>query len=166
VDCGLTGYHRTTQSRDDAGRVVEARFFDRAGRPTTNVGTSIRRFRHDSYDHVYEATDHDFTGRVIEAQGKTTFRTLYDQRHRLFAIVLLDRRGKPARYHGCYTGVDCPSGEWHAVRIDRSPRGRVLRNRYFDSRGKLAATIDCATHRCWDGDPWGGAARHERVIGR
>jgi hypothetical protein len=78
-----------------------------------------------------------------------TQRRLYDAGHRLFALILLDRSGGPAHYAGCFTGRDCPTRDWHAVRLVRGPNGRAVANQFFDAGGQLIDTIDCDTRRCW-----------------
>jgi hypothetical protein len=150
IECARTGLHATKRMFDDAGRVIEERFFDPAGAPTTNIGTAIRRFRYDNYDHLYEATSHDVDGNLEESLGMTTRRDLYDTAHRHFAILLLDRAGKPARYTGCYTGVTCPKQPWHAVRLVRGPDGAVNQNQFFDAAGQLLQTVDCRVTSCFD----------------
>jgi len=150
VLCGRTGFHEARYVWDDAGRNTEERFYDTRGGATTNLGCVIRRHQHDNYDHLYEAKDFDAQGRPIESMGKAVFRKLYDQSHRQFAVILLDKEGRPARYRGCFTGVQCPPRPWHAVRIDRSPNGRVLTNRFFDEKGQLIHTMDCTSSRCWN----------------
>lgn len=150
VECSGTGFHRTTSKIDDAGRMVEERFFDANGAPTTNMGCAIRRFRYDNYDHEVEASDHDTRGAVIEVRSKAYVRTLYDQSHRRFALLLFDKQNRPSRYTACFVGVDCPSPAWHAVRIVRDQKGVVEKNLYFDAAGQLVETLDCRRQRCWD----------------
>jgi len=150
VECSGTGFHRTTSKTDDAGRMVEQRFFDANGAPTTNLGCSIRRFRYDNYDHEVEASDHDAQGNVIEVQSKAYVRTLFDQSHRRFALLLFDKQNKPSRYTACFVGVDCPSQVWHAVRIVRDSKGGLEKNQYFDAAGQLVETLDCHRQRCWE----------------
>jgi hypothetical protein len=135
---------------DDAGREIEETFFDDRGQPASNGGTVVRRFRYDNYDHVFEATNHDADGELFEYLGMTTQRKLYDAAHREFAVLLLDRAGKPARYTGCFTGAHCPAGAWHAVRINRRPDGTVESNQFFDADGQLIETTSCTKERCFE----------------
>jgi len=150
VLCDGTGMHRSVTRFDEAGRQIDRRFFDPQGGVTTNLGCAIRRYRHDNYDHEVEAADHDAQGKVIESMGKAFLRTLYDQSHRRFAVLLLDKEQRPARYAGCFTGVTCPSSPWHAVRIVRDRKGAVVKNLYFDADQQLVQSVDCLHNRCWD----------------
>ena len=149
VSCAQTGFHAKHQTYDAAGRTVETRFADVEGRPATNHGTAVRRFRYDNYDHQVEATSYDAAGEVTETLGVTTRRTLYDAAHRSFGIVLLDRRGAPARYRSCYVGATCPTRPWHAVRIVRGPSGLAEQNLFFDAAGQLLETMACRRVRCF-----------------
>jgi hypothetical protein len=149
IECDHTGFHSVRITIDDAGRTREVRYFDTEDRPTTNLGVALRRYSYDNYDHLREIHGFDADGDVLEALGMAVQRRLYDPGHRLFALLLFDRAGKPARYTGCFTGRDCPARDWHAVRIFRGANGRVIRNAYFDADGQLIENMDCDTRRCW-----------------
>jgi hypothetical protein len=150
AECDSTGFHRRKTTYDDAGRAVEEHYYDAAGEPVQNYQAWIRRYRYDNYDHLFEQTAHDAGGTAIEAGGVATRRDLFDGNHRLFGALLLDKAGHPARYTGCYTGVQCPWREWHAVRIVRRPDGSAEKNLFFDAQGKLLETQECTTAQCWD----------------
>jgi hypothetical protein len=147
--CGSTGFHALLWRRDDAGRSIEERFLGVDGAPSSNLGCHLRRFQYDNYDHLYESRNHDAKGALTGVMGTAVRRELYDAGHRRFAVLLLDRAGKPARYKGCYSGVECPRGSWHAVRIVRLASGSVEKNQYFDHAGQLIHTLGCQRHRCW-----------------
>lgn len=147
--CGGTGFHGRITKVDEAGREVEARFFDISRTPTTNQGTHVRTFRYDAYDHLIETRNIDERGRLIESMGNAITRYLYDDGHRLFAVLLQDRSGKPATYTGCFTGLTCPGRHWHAVRVVRSEKGRATQNLFFDRDRALVFTSDCALAQCW-----------------
>ncbi len=149
VLCGTTGFHGMLWKRDGAGRATEERFLGVDGSPTSNLGCHVRRFQYDNYDHLYESRNHDASGALIEVMGTAIRRELYDAGHRKFAVLLLNRGARPARYTGCYSGVDCPRGAWHAVRIVRSATGAVEKNQYFDAAGQLIHTLQCRQQRCW-----------------
>lgn len=149
IVCGTTEIHATRSIFDAAGRIVEERFFGTDGQPAANLGTSIRRFVYDNYDHQYEETNHDINGDLMEMRGQAARRDLYDAAHRTFGIIMLDRSGGPAMYEGCYTGVTCPS-RWHAVRIVRRADGRAEHNVYFDQDGQLIYTVNCWEAQCFD----------------
>lgn len=150
VQCGSTGYHALLSRYDDAGREVEQRFLavDRA--PTTNIGTAIRRFEYDSYDHLSVSGELDAAGQPIGSNGMASYRQLYDPGHRRFAMLLYDRQERPARYTGCFVGVDCPGTAWHAVRIVRTPEGKVVSNIFFDHAARRIHTTDCAISLCFE----------------
>jgi hypothetical protein len=150
VLCGGTGYHAERIVYDDAGRVAEERFRGIDGSPASNLGTSIRRFEYDSYDHLSVARELDAAGQPIEGDGLASRTQLYDQGHRLFAVLLFDRDERPARYTQCFVGVDCPDVPWHAVRIVRSADGKVVQNLFFDADAQRIETMDCTEHRCWE----------------
>jgi hypothetical protein len=149
VPCARTGFHAVKWTFDEAGRKTEERFFDTSGSATTNLGCSVRRFQYDNYDHLYESRNYGATGQPIEVLGMSIRRELYDAGHRKFAVLLLDKAGKPARYSGCFVGVHCPTGKWHAVRIVRTANGSVQKNLYFDADGQLVQTVACGKVRCW-----------------
>jgi hypothetical protein len=149
IECDHTGYHAEKITVDDAGRTGSVRYFGVEGEPATNLGVAVRRYVYDNYDHIREIDGFDETGDVVEALGMASQRRLYDPGHRLFALLLYDRNGKPASYKGCFTGRDCPARDWHAVRIFRGDNGHVTRNEFFDADGQLIETLDCDTHRCW-----------------
>jgi hypothetical protein len=149
IECDHTGFHAQRIAVDDAGRTREIRYLDAGGAPATNLGVAVRRYIYDNYDHLHEIDGFDESGDFVEALGMAAQRRLYDPGHRLFALILLDKAGKPARYTGCFTGRDCPARDWHAVRIYRGPNGRVVKNVYFDADGQLVETMDCDQKRCW-----------------
>ncbi len=149
VLCGTMGYSSNRATYDDAGRMLEERFFDIHGNPTTNVGATYRTFVYDNYDHVSERRALDGAHEPVESLGMAVRRNLYDADHRLFGVVLLDKAGKPARYNGCYSGVTCPRGTWHAMRILRHRDGSVDTNEFFDAAGQLIHTVDCSKSRCF-----------------
>jgi hypothetical protein len=149
IECDHTGYHAEKIVVDDAGRTRNVRYFGVLGEPATNLGVAVRRYVYDNYDHIREIDGFDETGDVVEALGMASQRRLYDPGHRLFALLLYDRNGKPATYKGCFTGRDCPARDWHAVRIFRGDNGRVTKNEFFDSDAQLIESMDCDTHRCW-----------------
>ncbi len=149
TECDHTGYHAEKITVDDAGRTREVRYFDAEGAPTTNLGVAKRRYVYDNYDHLHQIDGFGPDGDVVESMGMATQRRLYDAGHRLFALILLDRSGQPAHYAGCFTGRDCPTRDWHAVRLVRGPNGRAITNQFFDAAGQLIDTVDCDTRRCW-----------------
>jgi hypothetical protein len=149
IECDHTGYHTEKITVDDAGRTRAVRYFAVVGEPATNLGVAVRRYVYDNYDHIREIDGFDETGDVVEALGMASQRRLYDPGHRLFALLLYDKSGKPASYKGCFTGRDCPARDWHAVRIFRGDNGHVTRNEFFDADGQLIETLDCDAHRCW-----------------
>ncbi len=149
VECDHTGYHTERIVVDEAGRTREVRYFDAQGLAATNLGVAVRRYIYDNYDHLREIHGFGEDGDVASSLGMSVQRRLYDPGHRLFALLLFDRSGQPARYAGCFTGRDCPPREWHAVRIYRGANGRVIKNAYFDADGQHLDTLDCDTHRCW-----------------
>jgi hypothetical protein len=149
VECDHTGFHGERITVDEVGRTREVRYFDVAGEPTTNLGVGVRRYGYDNYDHLRVIHGFGLDGDVLESLGMHVQSRLYDPGHRLFALLLFDKAGKPARYTGCFTGRDCPARDWHAVRIFRGANGRVTRNAYFDADGQLIENIDCDSRRCW-----------------
>jgi hypothetical protein len=154
TECSRTGFARTADTFDENGRIAERRFFDADNRPSTNRGTTVRRYIYDNYDHLAETHNLDEHGDLIESDGMAIKRNYYDDNHLLFGIALLDRNGQPARYNACFTGVVCPPEDepWHAVRIVRSPDGRATYNHYFDHEGRKTMTLDCKTQQCWGVD--------------
>ncbi len=149
VECDHTGYHAEIIKVDDAGRNREVRYLNTDGTPATNMGVAIRRYRYDNYDHIDEIDGYDAYGNVYDVLGMASQRRIYDVGHRLFGLLLLDKEGRPARYTGCFTGRDCPTRDWHAVRIFRGANGHVTKNEYFDADGQLIETQDCDVKRCW-----------------
>ncbi len=151
MECGNTGFHRMVETFDAVGREIEERFFDTDGQPATNMGAVSRTYTYDNYDHLYEQRDHDADGNTVEIQGMAFSRNYYDDSHRLYGVVMFDAQGEPAMYTSCYTGLDCPSATtgWHAVALIRSPTGKVLQNKFFDTAGKQIEVIDCRDHQCW-----------------
>jgi hypothetical protein len=149
VECDHTGYHAEKLRYDDVGRTREVRYFSIEGELASNLGVAIRRYVYDNYDHIHEIDGFDADGNPVETLGMAAQRRLYDSAHRLFAMLLFDREGRPARYTGCFVGRDCPTRDWHAVRLFRGPNGRVTKNEYFDTEGQLIDTMDCDSHRCW-----------------
>ncbi|MBA3539140.1 MAG: hypothetical protein H0T79_05895 [Deltaproteobacteria bacterium] len=153
VDCGATGYAGEVVTWDEAGRAVEFRYLDTAGKPGTNLGSSARRLRYDNYDHPFETRLLDAKNELFAMRGQSIRRDLYDAAHRHFAVLLLDKTSEPALYNGCYVGATCPAGgatPWHAVRIVRRSDGSVETNQFFDARGQLMTTTDCRTAQCFD----------------
>lgn len=153
MDCGNTGFHRKVDVYDPNGRAIEERFYAGDGSAATNMGTVVRKYVYDNYDHLSESQDYDASGQLFEVQGMAIKRNYYDDSHRLFGIVLLDARGKPSMYSSCYTGVYCPGNAtipWHAVRLVRSPMGRIISNEYFDTDGQLIEAVDCKQLQCWE----------------
>ena len=148
VTCGRLGFHRDRAVHDAAGRESVRTFFDERGAPALNLAAASRRFRYDNYDHSFEATGYDAAGTLVESYGVATRRDLYDAAHRRFAVVVLDKAGKPARYTGCYAGHTCPAS-WHAVRIVRRGDGTPEKNQFFDFAGQLVKTMDCKKVRCF-----------------
>lgn len=149
VECASTGFHAANATYDDAGRETETTFEDTEGKRTTNLSTWLRRRTYDAYDHVYEVQNLDAGGKLLESFGAASMRYLYDEGHRLFAMLLYDAQGDAARYRACFTGKTCPSNPWHAVRIVRSESGQVTQNLYFDAERQLIKTLDCRSERCW-----------------
>jgi len=149
TECDHTGYHAEKVTVDDAGRPREVRYFDSDGTATTNLGVAKRRYVYDNYDHLHQIDGFGADGDVVDSMGMATQRRLYDAGHHLFALILFDRSGQPAHYTGCFTGRDCPTRDWHAVRIVRGPNGRAIKNQFFDAGGQLIETIDCDSKRCW-----------------
>ena len=147
--CGSTGFHGRATKYDEAGREVEARFFDTARAPTTNQGTFIRAFSYDAYDHLIETRNLDQRGGLVDSMGNSIGRYLYDEGHRLFGVLLYDADSKPATYTGCFAGLTCPSRPWHAVRVVRSDKGRATKNMFFDRDRNLVFTSDCDSAQCW-----------------
>lgn len=148
VECTRLGFARQQSTFDDAGHEVARVFFDVDGNPATNTGARTRKFTYDNYDHLFEGRGYDEAGNLLESLGMAVRRDLYDVEHRRFAIVLLDKAGKPARYTGCYGGSTCPK-MWHAVRLVRRPDGIVDKNQFFDDKGQLIDTKDCSKVRCF-----------------
>ena len=146
--CARLGFARQTAEFDAAGREVSRVFFDEEGNPATNIGFSTRKFTYDNYDHIFESRGYDKNGALMEAYGMAVRRDLYDAAHRHFALVILDKAGKPARYTGCFGGVSCAK-VWHAVRIVRKPDGVAEKNQFFDEKGQLTETKDCDKVRCF-----------------
>ena len=149
IVCATGDYHQVKRTYDHAGREIELRYLDESGTPTESVGTAVVRTRYDNYDHAVEWTVVDADGELIEVNGMTTRRELYDAAHRRFAIILLDRTGQPAPYTACYVGVTCPDEAWHAVRLVRGIDGRVTSNQFFDASGQLLVTQDCSKVTCF-----------------
>ncbi|MBN2495320.1 MAG: hypothetical protein JXR96_12055 [Deltaproteobacteria bacterium] len=149
IACGGTGFHAIVKSYDSAGRVTEARFLGTQGQPASNLGTMVRRFRYDNYDHQVESLNHAADGTLADSLGMSIQRRLYDPGHRLFAVLLYDKDDAPARYTGCFTGARCPERPWHAVRVVRTPNGRVDTNLFFDADRQLVLSMDCTTNPCW-----------------
>lgn len=153
TECGEgTGFARAKDTFDDNGRIAERRFFDDNGQPATNRETVVRRYIYDNYDHLHETRNIDADGELLESDGMAIKRNYYDDTHMLFGIVLLDRDERPSKYTACFTGAICPTEDWHAVRIVRSPDGRATYNHYFDSTGAKVMTLDCKTQKCWGDD--------------
>lgn len=150
VECSRTGFHARVVSYDDVGREIASRFADVDGAPATNLGTAVLRSRYDNYDHVYEESSLDGTGTTHEVHGMSSQRYLYDAKHRLFGSLLLDKAGNPARYTGCFTGLDCPDTAWHAVRIVRRADGVAIANVFFDAAGQRLVEHACAKKRCFE----------------
>jgi YD repeat-containing protein len=125
-------------------------FLDVDGNPATNLGAARWRYGYDLYDRQVEATSLDRRGRPVEVLGVATRRSVYGTGPRLTAMVLFDADGRPAATEGCFTGADCPRQPWHAVRVVRDDRGRVVRNLFFDTSGHRVAELDCGRHRCWE----------------
>jgi hypothetical protein len=146
--CTNLGFARQQSTYDNVGREIARVFFDTDGNPAMNTGAVTRKFIYDNYDHLFEGRGYDKAGQVIETLGNAVRRDLYDIAHRKFAVVLLDKDGKPARYTGCYGGSTCPK-TWHAMRIVRKPDGIVDKNQFFDERGQLIETKDCGNVRCF-----------------
>jgi hypothetical protein len=81
VLCGTTGYHASLERYDDAGRLTERRALGVDRAPSDNLGTAIRQFEYDSYDHQAVARSLDAQGRPTDSYGLTTRRQLYDPGH-------------------------------------------------------------------------------------
>ncbi len=151
INCGVSsGFHMMRSKFDHLGRNIEDRFYDIKGQPTSNLNTFIRRYRYDLYDHLYESDDYDAENHLVESLGSASRRYLYNERHELFAVLLLDKNLKPAQYEGCFTGHQCPHQKWHAVRVMRGPTGRAEKNLFFDYHRQLIHTIDCHKSACWE----------------
>lgn len=150
IECDGTGFHEKRTAFDVNGRRTQESFLGRDGRPAFNLGASSRRYKHDNYDHPFESQSFDDKNHLVEQSGTATIRELYDVRHQRFAIVLLDKSGKPARYTACFTGATCPTSPWHAVRIVRLGDGTVEYNQFFDADGQLIEAISCRTNKCFD----------------
>jgi hypothetical protein len=154
VECQRSGFHRDRNKIDQAGRTVERRFFGPTGRPAANLGCELRRNVYDNYDHLVQESEHNARGESRETEGMASRRTLFDQSHRRFAVLLYDGQGKPARYRACFMGAYCPlpgsSPTWHAVRIGRAKNGEVQKNLFFDHHGTLIRSVDCPGVQCWD----------------
>ena len=148
-DCWGTGFHRYTNEVDDAGRISRRRFFDPAGKPTTNLGCEVRSFTYDNYDHLVETEDRAKGGKLSQELGMTRKRYIYDAGHRHFGMLLFDAKDEPSAYSGCFTGQRCTTKKWHALRITRRPNGAVDKNLFFDKAGQLIDTINCAKELCW-----------------
>jgi len=149
VDCGSTGFHEIVREPDEAGRSVRETFLDSQGRRARNLSTWERRLRYDNYDHLSETRSLDQRGELVESLGLAIRRQLYDRGHRLFGVLLFDAQDRPARYGGCFTGVECPDTAWHAVRVVRATNGRLVKNQYFDARRQLVLELDCARSKCF-----------------
>lgn len=155
IECAGTGFHRFVDTFDGNGRATEERFYGPDGSVAANMGTVVRRMIYDNYDHLSESQDYDAQGQIQEVDGMAIKRNYYDDSHRLFGVILLDKQGQPARYASCYVAVTCPTDAngnplpWHAVRLLRSPMGRVTSNVYFDRSGRSIYTTDCKTQQCW-----------------
>ena len=149
IECSSTGYHGITYDRDDAGRIQRQRFVGLDGDPGTNLGCAVRHFRYDNYDHAVETRNEGLDGQPIDVLGMAIKRYLYDEGHRDFAMLLFDAKDRPARYAGCFTGQQCPKGQWQAVRVRREANGKVAANLFFDHDAQLLETFDCAKKRCW-----------------
>ncbi|MEO8705065.1 MAG: hypothetical protein ABI867_33740 [Kofleriaceae bacterium] len=148
IECSHFGFHRKVATYDDAGRLVLEHYFDPAGKPTTNLGAASRRYTYDNYDHMFEGRGFDAGGNAIESLGMAVQRQLYDPAHREFAKILLDKAGKPAAYTGCFGGIHCPTGSWHALKLVRSADGELKKQQFFDAAGQLIETQDCSKVRC------------------
>jgi hypothetical protein len=149
VDCGSTGFHEILQETDEAGRAVRETFLDSQGNRARNLSTWARELRYDNYDHLSETRSLDRRGELVESLGLAIRRQLYDRGHRLFGVLLFDAQERPASYTGCFTGVECPDSAWHAVRVQRAPNGRLLKNQYFDARKQLLLELDCSRSMCF-----------------
>ncbi len=149
VECSRTGYHAAVYTYDEIGRRVTSRFLDTERKRASNLGAFTRVNTYDNYDHVHHTQNLGSDNRPTEALGATTKRFLYDTNHRLFGVVLYDRKGDPARFRGCVTGRTCPGTPWHAVRVVRDATGRAVRNLYFDHERMLIYTYECSRARCW-----------------
>ncbi|MBI5488988.1 MAG: hypothetical protein HY905_16760 [Deltaproteobacteria bacterium] len=148
--CHGTGFHAALTAYDEAGRTVEQRFLCVDRSPADNLGTSIRRYEYDSYDHLSVLRELDLGGRPFSSYGMASRRHLYDQGHRQFAVLLYHRDERPASFDACFVGLDCPEMPWHALRIVRSSSGKVTENLFFDAAGQRIAVMDCTRRRCWD----------------
>jgi uncharacterized protein YjhX (UPF0386 family) len=151
IECGPTsGFHLRRFTYDAAGRLVEQRYFDKAGVPTHNHGSIGNRFRHDEYDRVVEQTNLETDGTTVDFTGAKTRRNVYDAYHRISAVLMFDRDGRPARFRSCFTGTMCPNEPWHAVRVERRSDGRVERNLFFDHEARLIKTVHCTNVPCFE----------------
>ena len=148
-DCWGTGFHAYANEVDDAGRIIRRRFFDSAGRPTTNLGCAVRSFTYDNYDHTVETEDRDAKGKLSAQLGMARKRYIFDGGHRNFGMLLFNARQEPSAYSGCFTGQRCTKKKWHALRISRRANGSVAKNLFFDGDGQLIDSIDCAKTLCW-----------------
>ena len=147
--CAHNDYHAVRRTYDNAGREIEIRYVDTRGVSATRLGTAVVRTKFDNYDHAFESNVIDAHGDLVDVDGMSTRRELYDTAHRRFALLLFDSAGEPAHYAACYVGVTCPDEPWHAVRLVRGIDGRVASNQFFDAAGELMTTHDCSKVACF-----------------
>ena len=102
------GFHSIHSVYDDAARELEQRFFDPAEKPTTNLGTAIRRFKYDNYDHLAETRNFDANEVPFEISGYAIRRDIYDTAHRRAGFLMFDHNDKAVGYGMCIAGAMLP----------------------------------------------------------
>ena len=131
------GFFGVATEHDADGREIGDRYLDEAGRPTREG----RRY-------VLDAAGRTLAVHNQREDGRRTERSVRDGRGRLLEMSIVDGSGKPATVTSCYTGLTCPDGAWHAVRLRRDDSGRIIANVFFDAHGQRLAVVDCSRDAC------------------